>query len=151
MRAMRWIGGLVMGLAACGGGKQQGQPAADSAAAAAPAAGATHDINMMLEGTEYKFVPAELSIKAGDKVVFHNVGGGPHNVQFWVDSIPADSRAALDAAMTGDKLGELNGPLLIEPNATYEISFAGMVAGDYRFTCTPHMVNKMNGKITVAP
>ncbi len=93
---MRMIG-LVVGaglvLAACGGGEKA--PAADSTAAApaastaaAPAAGgATHDINMVLEGTTYKFVPAELTIKAGDKVVFHNVSGGPHNVQFFADSL----------------------------------------------------------------
>jgi plastocyanin len=141
-----------MVLAACGGGERQAQPAAEPAPAPAAApAGATHDVNMVLEGTEYKFVPSDLTIKAGDKVVYHNVSGGPHNVQFWGDSVPAESRAALDAAMPGEKMGELNGPLLIEPNATYEITFAGMVAGEYRYTCTPHMVNKMNGKITIAP
>ncbi|MGE0439469.1 MAG: plastocyanin/azurin family copper-binding protein [Gemmatimonadales bacterium] len=146
--------GLV--LAACGGGEKAPAPAAEPAAAPAvapagePMAGGTvHDVQMVLEGTSYKFVPNDLTIKAGDKVVFHNVSGGPHNVQFWADSIPAGSAAALDAAMTGDKLGELNGPLLSEPNQTYEISFAGLAGGEYKFTCTPHMAMGMNGKITV--
>lgn len=155
---MRMIGlvGAGLVLAACGGGDKA--PAADSTAAAAPAAstaaaanvgGATHDINMVLEGTTYKFVPAELTIKAGDKVVYHNVSGGPHNLQFWADSIPAASKAGLDANMPGDKLGELNGPLLTEPNQTYEVSFAGLVPGEYKFTCTPHMAMGMHGKIIV--
>lgn len=157
MRMIGWMAGASLVLAACGGGEKA--PAADTTAAAAPApattetaaagAGATHNVNMVLEGTAYKFVPSELTIKPGDKVVFHNVSGGPHNVQFWADSIPAASKAALDAAMTGDKLGELNGPLLTEPNQTYEITFAGMVDGEYKFTCTPHMTFGMNGKIIV--
>lgn len=154
MRTLGLLVGASLVLAACGGGEQT--PAADTPAAApapAPAAdaaaGTTHDVNMVLEGTAYKFVPAELTIKAGDRVVFHNISGGPHNVQFWGDSIPAASRAALDAAMPGDKLGELNGPLLAVPNETYAISFAGMVAGEYRFTCTPHIAMGMNGKITI--
>ena len=156
MRMIGLVAGAGLVLAACGGGDKA--PAADSTAAAAPAAstaaaanagGATHDINMVLEGTTYKFVPAELTIKAGDKVVYHNVSGGPHNLQFWADSIPAASKAGLDANMPGDKLGELNGPLLTEPNQTYEVSFAGLVPGEYKFTCTPHMAMGMHGKIIV--
>lgn len=156
MRMIGLVAGAGLVLAACGGGEKA--PAADSTAAAAPAAsteaapaaaGATHDINMVLEGTTYKFVPAELTIKAGDKVVFHNVSGGPHNVQFFADSIPAAAKAGLDANMQGDKLGELNGPLLTEPNATYEVSFANLAAGEYKFTCTPHMAMGMKGKIIV--
>jgi plastocyanin len=150
-------------LAACGGGENK-TPAADSTAAApapaaetpattgaaAGAAGATHDVNMVLEGTSYKFVPNDITVKPGDKIVFHNVSGGPHNVQFFADSIPAGTAEALDAGMGGDKLGPLNGPLLTEPNATYEVSFAPTLpAGDYKFTCTPHMAMGMHGKVTV--
>jgi len=146
------VAGLVLMVAACGGGEQT--PAADTAAMApapAPAAtGATHDVNMVLEGSNYLYVPAELSIKAGDVVVFHNVSGGPHNVQFYPDSIPAGAAAVLDAAMP-DRMGALAGPLLVEPNATYTISFAGAPAGEYRFMCLPHLAMKMVGKITVTP
>lgn len=157
MRMIGLVAGAGLVLAACGGGEKApaadstaAAPAATTAAPAAPAAGgATHDINMVLEGTTYKFVPAELTIKAGDKVVFHNVSGGPHNVQFFADSIPAGAKAGLDANMPGDKLGELNGPLLTDPNATYEVSFAGLTAGEYKFTCTPHMAMGMKGKIIV--
>ncbi len=155
MKAIALMAGVCWMAAGCGGGDKP--PAVDTTSAAAPAtteapmvsANATHDVNMVLEGTAYRFVPSELTIKPGDKVIFHNVSGGPHNVQFWADSIPAASRAALDAAMTGEKLGELTGPLLVEPNQTYEMVFAGMVDGDYRFTCTPHMTFGMSGKITI--
>ena len=153
MRTIGLVVGAGLVLTACGGGEKA--PVADSTAAAAStaaapaAAGATHDINMVLEETTYKFVPAELTIKAGDKVVFHNTSGGPHNIQFFADSIPAGAKAALDANMPGDKLGEINGPLLIEPNQSYEVSFANLMAGEYKFTCTPHMAMGMKGKITV--
>ncbi len=157
MRKIGLAAGLVLGLAACGGGEKA--PAVDSTAVApAPAAstesapvgsGATITVNMEYDGTNYKFVPNVINAAAGDKIVFVNVSGGPHNVQFFADSVPAESKAALDAAMLGDKLDVLNGPLLTEPNQTYEISLAGLVAGDYKFTCTPHMAMNMNGHLII--
>jgi plastocyanin len=157
MRTLGLVGGLALVLSACGGGeKPAAQPAGDStaaaAAAAAPAgAGASHTVLMDFDGTTYKFAPSELTIKAGDKVVFTNKAGGPHNIQFFADSVPAESKAALDAAMPGDKLGELNGPLLVAEGETYEISFAGLAAGVYRLTCTPHQAMNMHMTITVQP
>jgi plastocyanin len=160
MRILGFAASAAIVLAACGGGEKT--PAADTTGAATPApattgtppaaAGATHDVNMVLEGTTYKFVPNEITLKPGDKIVYHNVSGGPHNVQFFADSIPAGSAETLDAGMGGDKLGPLNGPLLTEPNGTYEVSFAANIpAGDYKFTCTPHMAMNMHGKVTVQP
>ena len=74
----RWWLGWPMALAACGGGDKSGAAAPDTttaAAAPAPTAGATHVINMVMEGTAYKFVPADFTIKAGDIVVFKGVVG----------------------------------------------------------------------------
>jgi plastocyanin len=140
---------LALLLTACGGGADQ--PAAEPAATppAAPAAtGATHNVNMVLEGAAYLYVPAQLTIRTGDVVVFHNVSGGPHNVQFYPDSIPAGALEALNATMA-DRMGDVAGPLLVEPNAMYTISFAGAPAGDYAFMCLPHLAMNMVGKITV--
>ena len=145
--------GLACVVAACGS-KDETTSKVDSTAAAAPApaapAGATHDVNMVLEGTTYKFVPNELSVKVGDQVVFHNVSGGPHNVAFYADSIPAGAQAVIDPQLK-EPLGPLSSSLLVDPNATLAISFAGAPAGDYKFTCTPHMAMGMHGKITVTP
>jgi plastocyanin len=140
---------LVVVLAACE--KKAETPAADTTAAApapaAPAAGATHDVNMVLEGAEYKFVPATLTIKAGDVVRFHHVSGGPHNVQFYPDSIPAAAAPVLDGSMA-DKMGPLAGPMIPE-GATYDVSFANAPTGDYKFFCLPHQAMGMKGQITV--
>lgn len=153
MKIISVVAGLACVLTACGGDKGS-TPAADTTKAAAPApaapAGATHDVNMVLEGTTYKFVPNEVSVKVGDQVVFHNVSGGPHNVAFLADSIPAGGAAVIDPQLK-DQLGPLSSALLIDPNATLAVSFAGAPAGDYRFTCTPHMAMGMRGKITVTP
>ena len=147
------VAGLAVLMAACGD-KSADTPAADTttvAAAPAPApAGATHDVNMVMEGTAYKFVPADLSVRVGDQVVFHNVSGGPHNVAFWADSIPAGAKEVIDPQLK-DQIAPLSSALVVDPNATITISFANAPTGEYRFTCTPHMAMGMNGKITVTP
>ena len=48
-----------------------------------------------------------------------------------------------------DRMGPAAGPLLAEPDATYEVSFAGAPTGEYKFYCLPHQAFKMHGKITV--
>jgi plastocyanin len=157
MRVTSIVAGLAIVLAACGGEKKAEdqstttatpeQPAA--APAAAPAAGgANHDVSMELVGSTYKFDPSDLTIKSGDVVTFHNKSGGPHNVSFWADSIPAGAADKLKAAMP-DQMAPLEGPLLTEPDAAYKVSFADAPTGDYKFYCLPHLALGMKGKITV--
>ena len=157
MRKTLLTAGFVLLAAACGGEKKADeqpamtpeQQAPAPAATPAPAGtGATHDVNMVLEGTSYKFVPSELTVKAGDVVRFHNVSGGPHNVAFWADSIPAGAAAVLNAGMK-DRMGDLSGPMLVEANAVYEVPTAGAPVGEYKFYCLPHLAMAMHGKITV--
>jgi plastocyanin len=154
MKTIAVLTGLTAALLACGGEKKAGgaadttQTASATPAPAPGGAGATHDVNMVLEGTTYKFVPNELSVKVGDKVVFHNVSGGPHNVKFWADSIPAGAQPVIEPQLK-DEIEPLSSALLLDPNATLEISFANAPTGEYKFTCTPHMAMNMRGKITV--
>ena len=159
MRVTSMVAGLAFVLAACGGEKKAEeqttttttpeQPAAEQPAAA-PAAGggASHDVNMVLDGSKYKFDPAELTIKAGDVINFHNKSGGPHNVSFWADSIPSGAADKLKAGMP-DQMAPLEGPLLTEPEAVYKVTFTGAPAGEYKFYCLPHLALGMHGKITV--
>ena len=103
---------------------------------------------MVLEGSTYKFDPSELTIKAGDVVTFHNKSGGPHNVSFWADSIPA---GAADVLKAGCPTRWLRSRARCSPSrtATYKVSFAGAPTGDYKFYCLPHLALGMHGKITV--
>jgi plastocyanin len=154
-------------LGACGGGENKGTdtskapaPAATStnptAAAPTPAAGAvakvaatgaTHDVKMIGDAQGYRFDPSTLTIKSGDAVRFTMIAGGPHNVTF-DPSIPADAKAQLDANMD-NKSGDLAGPMLLNPNDTYVISFGGVKPGTYPFFCSPHQAMNMKGTITV--
>lgn len=161
MRVTSMLAGLAFVLAACGGGEQKTEdqqttatpdsaaaPASGGDAAAPAAGGTTHDVNMVLEGSSYKYVPDQLTIKSGDVVRFHNVSGGPHNVSFWADSIPSGAADALKAGMP-DQMAPLEGSLLTEPNAIYSVSFANAPAGEYKYYCLPHLALGMKAKLTV--
>ena len=125
-----------------------GAPAPAGAVAAAPATGKTHDIKMIGDQTGYKFEPANLTIKQGDAVKFIMTSGGPHNVAFQ-GVTDAAAKAQLDANMSGAKMGELSGPMIMAPNEAYVVSFAKVPAGTYAFICTPHAAMNMKGVITV--
>ena len=166
MRMTSMVAGLAIVLAACGGEKkaedqqttaspgQQDTTAATTPAANAPAenapagTGKTHDVNMVLDGSKYKFDPDNLTIKVGDVVRFHNKSGGPHNVSFWPDSIPSGAADVLKKNMP-DQMAPLQSPLETTPDAVYEINFAGAPKGDYKFYCLPHLALGMHGKLTV--
>jgi plastocyanin len=152
-------GAAVLG--ACGGGEKKADTAAATTPeAAAPAAaptgavakiaatGADHEVKMYGDDKGYRFEPAELTIKSGDAVTFVNIDGGPHNIAFDPATVPADSKAQLDANMDG-KLAELSSPMLQNPNEKYTISFGGVKPGVYPFHCTPHLAMNMKGVITV--
>ncbi len=151
MRKLYFVAGLAA-LAACGGEKkadeQQAAPAPAAEQAAPAATGATWDVDMNFDGKSGTFTPAAITIKSGDVVRFHNKTGMPHNVVFAADSIPAGAAAVLDAAMA-DKVASLTGPMLVEQDAVYTVSFAGAPAGVYHYHCLPHVAFKMAGTITV--
>jgi plastocyanin len=159
MRMISMAAGLAVVLAACGGEKKaEEQPAAGPAAggpeqqapAAAPTAGTgkTHDVNMVLDGSKYKFDPDNITVKSGDVIRYHNKSGGPHNVSFWPDSIPGGAADVLKKNMP-NQMAPLEGPLLTTPDATYEVSFAGAPKGEYKYYCLPHLALGMHGKVTV--
>ncbi len=160
-----------MMLAACGGDNKAADtsaaaaPAADTTAAApagsmstaAPAAGAVaaapvtgtiHDVKMVGDAKGYRFEPAAITIKEGDGIRYINISGGPHDVAFDPAQIPAAVKPQLSANMP-DQMGELAGKLLVTPNENYTISFAKIPPGTYDFHCTPHLALGMKGVITI--
>lgn len=122
-------------------------PAA-GAATAAPVTGKTHEVKMLGDATGYRYDPANITVKQGDAIKFIMVSGGPHNVAFQ-NVTDATAKAQLDANMPGQKMGELSGPFIMQPNEAYVISFAKVPAGKYDFICTPHAAMNMKGSVTV--
>jgi plastocyanin len=145
---------VAIGTLACGskGGQTQNQtpaaPPAPPAATAAPT-GPVVDVRMTGNGsTKAGFEPAAITIPAGATVRFTNVAGGPHNITFWPDSVPAGGAAALNAGMK-NTVDNLSGPFLTQPNETYEVSFANAPKGKYKGYCTPHLTLGLKITITV--
>lgn len=145
---------VALGATACGGEKKADAPAQAPAAAPAtttPAAPAGPVVEVKMTGNgsnQAAYVPATLTIAPGTTVRFVNVVGGPHNVSFYPDSIPAGAAAVLNAAMA-DRLGDLQGALLANANDHYDVSFAGAPEGVYKAFCLPHMALGMKITITV--
>src|ERR1041385_2669984 len=74
--------------------------AAGSLLHGAPTRGKTTIVVQMLgDGSGYRFQPASVTAHVGDVVRFVNVSGGPHNVAFWEDKIPPGAAAKLQANM----------------------------------------------------
>jgi len=166
------IAASALMLAACGGGEKAADTtaaattsAADTTAAAtaaagttaAPAAGAVaaapitgtiHEVKMIGDAKGYRFEPAAITIKSGDGIKYINVTGGPHNVAFDPALISAAVKPQLSANMP-NQMGDLSGPLLVQPNADYTVSFGKIPAGSYEAHCTPHLAMNMKQTITV--
>jgi plastocyanin len=153
--AVALLSGVVI-LGACGGGETPATdtattpaatPAPTGAATMAPITGTTHEVRMVLEGTTYKYDPANITVKAGDGIKFIMVSGGPHNVAFDPAAIPADMKDQLWANMPNSVDGQ--GPILTDPNAEWTLSLGNIKPGTYPFFCTPHLAMNMKGEITV--
>ena len=153
MRVTSMVAGLALALAACAGGEKADDQAAGTETPAAgtseaPAGtGATHDVDMTLVDGQYRFVPEQLTIKSGDVVRYHNRQGGPHNVMFFADSIPAGAAAVIDAGM--DESAPLTSQMAVAQDEVITIAFNGAPAGRYHYTCVPHQAMGMNGNIIV--
>jgi len=105
----------------------------------------------MLTTPDGRFVyqPDVLYVRVGDRVRWVNVSGGPHNVAFYRNAVPAGAADFLNAMMV-DRMSDLTGALLFEPDAAYEISFVGAPAGSYAYFCTPHELLDMKAELVVS-
>ena len=116
--------------------------------AMAPITGKTVEVKMIGDDKGYRFEPANITVKAGDGIKFVMVSGGPHNVAFDPANVPAEVKSQLMANMS-NQMSELAGPLMMNANESYTISFAKVKAGKYDYHCTPHLAMNMKGTITV--
>ncbi|MFL5526427.1 MAG: plastocyanin/azurin family copper-binding protein [Gemmatimonadaceae bacterium] len=111
-------------------------------------AAATIVVRMVGDEKGFRFVPASVTARVGDVVRFVNVSGGPHNVAFSADRIPAGAAARLQKNM-GQTNGPLSGAMIFESNEVYTVSLAGLPTGTYNYYCVPHQAMNMTGRIRV--
>ena len=141
---------VALGALACGGEKKadQSQMADGQPGMAAPT-GPVVEVKMTGNGsTRAAYEPSSLKIAPGTTVRFINVSGGPHNIAFWQDSVPAGGAAALNANMK-NTVDNLSGPFMTNANEAYDVSFANAPKGTYKGFCTPHLTLGMKIAITV--
>ena len=152
MRFALLTAAVAVGALACGkkADQDQTQMAPPAAPNAAAPAGPVVEVKMTGNGsTRAAYEPNSITIAPGTTVRFINVSGGPHNIAFWSDSIPAGGAATLNAAMT-NTIDNLSGPFLTQPNDTYDVSFAADAPkGTYKGYCTPHLTLGMKMAIRV--
>jgi len=111
------------------------------ALSALPAAAATYEVKMGSDTGQLKYVPATLTIEAGDTVDFVMNQIPPHNVVFNAGEIPGDS--ALASQLSKEQL-------LFSPGESYQVTFPeDAPAGEYNYYCQPHRGAGMSGKIVV--
>jgi plastocyanin len=108
----------------------------------------TVEVKMIGDATGYRFSPASITIKRGDRVKWTLVSGPPHNVVFWPDSVPAGAATKLASSMP-QSMGPLTGPFLMTPGQSYVIAFDKVPAGTYRYNCAPHLALGMVAVIKV--
>lgn len=115
------------------------QPAAEPAAATTGAAPATTgrvvEVQMITNGAENRFEPAEVRASPGDVVRFTLVGG-VHNVSF-----PAAKNGGAGNLPAAS-------PYLQQPGQTYDLPVE-LAPGSYTFQCDPHAMMGMVGTLTV--
>jgi plastocyanin len=114
----------------------------------APAIHATINVKMIGDGKGYRFDPSTITAKVGDSITFTNVAGGPHNVTFWADSIPAGTAAALQADMP-KTTAPLTSPLFETDGEVWTMSTANLKPGTYKLYCLPHLPLSMHGQLVV--
>lgn len=85
------------------------------------------------------FEPATFSVPAGEKIVFKNNRGFPHNVVFDEDDVPS----GVDVA----KISMGEDDYLNAGGETYAVTLTEK--GTYSFYCAPHQGAGMVGKVTV--
>ncbi|XP_062097191.1 plastocyanin-like [Humulus lupulus] len=85
------------------------------------------------------FEPSKFTVSAGEKIVFKNNAGFPHNVIFDEDEVPS----GVDVS----KISMNEEDLLNSAGETYVVTLTEK--GDYSFYCAPHQGAGMVGKVTV--
>ena len=96
----------------------------------------------------YRFVPANVSARPGDVLLFRTVTGTPHSIVFEAAGLSAPAHEALNGAMSR-RAGDLSSPLLSPDGAEYRMVVPAIPPGRYQFFCLPHRAYDERGTLQV--
>ena len=97
---------------------------------------------------QFRFVPAEVTARPGDVLLFKTVTGSPHNIVFEAPKLSGPAHEALNGSMSR-RSGDLSSPLLSPDGAEYRIVVPELTPGRYEFFCLPHRAYDMRGTLTI--
>ena len=97
----------------------------------------------------YRFVPAKVTARAGDVLIFKAVSGSPHSIVFEGRDLSEATHEAMNGAM-GRRTGDLSSPLLQSDGAEYRIVVPRVAPGVYHFYCLPHRAYEEQGQLRVS-
>ncbi len=117
------------------------------AASAAPITGTIIEVKLIGDAKGYRFEPQHLVAKVGDGVKFVVMSGGPHEIAFDLDQVPAETKLQLLANMPNGSNGR--SPLLSVPQETWTLSLGALKPGKYPFVSTPRLPQGMKGELEV--
>jgi len=100
------------------------------------------------ENEIYRFVPATLSARPGDVLLFKTVSGTPHSIVFEAAGLSGPAHEALNGAMNR-RAGDLSSPLLSPNGVEYRMVVPALNPGRYEFFCLPHRAYDMRGTLRV--
>lgn len=105
----------------------------------------TRRVQVRIDMQGQRFTPAQVVATVGDSLVFQLQSGGPHNVAFDPDSIPAGALEQLARNLGSDPQFLVTPEMLISRGESFTLSLAGLPPGTYHFYCTPHLGSGMRG------
>lgn len=137
-RALGALGGLLAGpwLAGCSGGEDSDGAGAGSR-------------NVVRMGENLAFEPPDLTVAAGERVIWVNDGSTPHTVTAYADRIPAGAAYFASGGFDSERAAREAYPPHggLEGGVSYPHTFE--TPGSYEYFCVPHESGGMTGTITV--
>jgi len=97
----------------------------------------------------YRFVPAKVTARPGDVLVFKATRGSPHSIVFEGGDLSEASHEAINGAMSR-RTGDLSSPLLQADGSEYRMVVPRVPPGVYHFYCLPHKAYDERGELKIA-
>jgi len=113
----------------------------------APITGTIFEVRMVGDASGYRFEPSQIKARAGDAVRFVLISGGPHEIEFNLEAVPAESRDQLQVNMPNSAAGR--SPLLAAEQETWTVSLGSLRPGLYPFVSRPRLPQGMKGTIEI--